>query len=180
MRTLHGARRRERGFTLAEVAVTILIIGIALTINLQILNGAKLLAAHTTYVKLARERALQTLGEIEAGLYWDDIRSGMIVYYDEEELMAEVRLGDDAFYEPTGDEPFDNFAYREELERQSEGYDDDEEGEAQSEWEKVRIRVAFPNIDEMTSELVLERWIPWNQVYPEEENGESTEDVIDG
>ena len=37
-------------------------------------------------------------------------------------------------------------------------------------YEKVRIRVEFPKLAEYENEIVLERWIPWEQVYgPDEE-----------
>ena len=82
MRTLAKNRRRG-GFTLAEVAVTIAIVGIALTLAMQTLNGATLRAAHTRNMKTARELGLYTLGQIEAGLYWEDIEAGLGASYSE-------------------------------------------------------------------------------------------------
>ena len=69
------ANRARAGFTLAEVAVTLVIVAIGLTLVLQGLNTSKMSAAQTHNRKVARELALLTLGEIEAGLYWEDLNS---------------------------------------------------------------------------------------------------------
>jgi hypothetical protein len=37
----------------------------------------------------------------------------------------------------------------------------------------VRVLVSFPPIKEMSTELVLETWLPWVQVYGEQEGEES-------
>ncbi|HVS19734.1 MAG TPA: prepilin-type N-terminal cleavage/methylation domain-containing protein [Planctomycetota bacterium] len=68
-----SAPRRRVGFTLAEVAVTIAVVGLALVWMLQALNAAKLTAAQTRNLKLSRELALQTLGQLESGLFEDDL-----------------------------------------------------------------------------------------------------------
>ncbi|MFM7297984.1 MAG: type II secretion system protein, partial [Planctomycetota bacterium] len=44
-------RRLRRGFTLAEVAVTIALIGLALAWMLQVLNASKLTAAYSRNLK---------------------------------------------------------------------------------------------------------------------------------
>ena len=54
------------GFTLAEVAVTIALVGLALVYMLQGLNTAKITAAYTRNIKLSKELALLTLGRIES------------------------------------------------------------------------------------------------------------------
>ena len=43
------------GFTLAEVAVTLLIVGLILVLMLEGLNGAKITAAHTRNLRLAQD-----------------------------------------------------------------------------------------------------------------------------
>jgi len=181
---------KQAGFTLAEVAVTIVIIGIGLVLVLQGLNGAKLTAAQTRNHKLARELALLTLGEVESGIYWDDIESGMTgSYEDYPDFYYELVLGEDQFLDQEYDDPndpnvrFDNWAYREELRREQEGYDeneDDEEEEAE-EFEKIKIRVTYPKISDRDNKYTLEKWVPWAQVYGEdEEDTELSEDELPG
>ena len=48
-----------------------------------------------------------------------------------------------------------------------------DEEDAEEPYEKVRIRVSFPVLSEYSNQLELERWIPWDQVYGEEEDEES-------
>ena len=76
-RTLHrfsrGGQAPRGGFTLAEVAVTLLIVSFALVLILQGLNVAKFSAAQTHNRKVARELALLTLGRVQSGLYWEDL-----------------------------------------------------------------------------------------------------------
>lgn len=156
------------GFTLAEVAVTIAIVAISLTLSMQILNGATITAANTRNQKIARELGLYTLGQIESGLYWEDVENGFGGTYadlDRPEYSFEVVLGDDAFmdevdsYDP--DRPFDNWAYQREREMDSDDYDE----EAAQPFEKVKIRVTYPPLREFPNTVDLERWIPWEQVY---------------
>ncbi|HVS19735.1 MAG TPA: hypothetical protein VMT18_14110 [Planctomycetota bacterium] len=33
----------------------------------------------------------------------------------------------------------------------------------------MQIKVVFPPIGELKNELVLERWLPWKQVHPDDE-----------
>lgn len=161
------------GFTLAEVAVTIVIVGIALVLVLQGLNTSKITAAHTRNQKLARDLGLLTLGQIESGLLRDDIESGMAGNYAEEgypDFNWEIAVGDDALQETNPDGRFDSWtptAAEEEAKR-------DEEEDAEEPFEKVRVRVTAPKIREFTNELTLERWIPWTQVYGEAEGEDAS------
>jgi prepilin-type N-terminal cleavage/methylation domain-containing protein len=168
-------RRGRSGFTLAEVAVTLVIVGIALVLVLQGLNTAKLTAAHTHQRKVARELALFTLGQVESGLYWEEVGDRLYGTYAEEgypEFTWEVALGDDAFTEEEeGYGPYDSFRDRPVAE------DEEEEDEDATEpFEKVRIRVDFPKLGELENTLTLERWIPWTQVYGEEEEDAEASD----
>lgn len=161
-------RRARSGFTLAEVAVTIVIVGIALVLVLQGLNTSKITAAHTRNQKLARELGLFTLGQIESGLLRDDIETGMSGNYAEEgypDFNWEIAVGDDALRQPAQDGKFDSWAPTAAEEEAKK----DEEEDAEEPFEKVRIRVMYPKIREFTNELTLERWIPWKQVYGEAE-----------
>ena len=167
MKPLH--RRARSGFTLAEVAVTIVIVGIGLLLVLQGLNTAKLLSVQTRNYKLAHELALLTLGQVESGLYQEDIEDGLVGTYAEEgypDFAFEVVVGDEAFREQRDDRSFDSWAPRESDE------DDEDEEDAEEPFEKVRVRVVFPKVQEVKNELVLERWIPWTQVYGESETAE--------
>ena len=169
---------RKAGFTLAEAAVTIALVALTLTVLLQSLEGSKFMAGNTRDQKIARELALQTLGEIEAGMWQEEIeytRSGN--YSDEGHHLFwwELAVGDESFSDaPEQDEdaPFDNWAYREERRLEQEDYSDEDEEEATEPFEKVRIRVTFTEFGDLPSELTLERWIPWEQVYGEAEEEE--------
>ena len=170
MRAPRLLRRARAAFTLVEVAVTILILGIALTLVIQSLNTSKLRAKQTQNLKLARDLGALTMGRISAGLYREDIDSYYTGSYSEEgypEFAYEIVLGDNTFPEADMYEfgpRFDSW------------YDDDDEEDEEEEeeepYEKVRIRISFPQLIEYTNQLELERWIPWNQVYGEEEDEE--------
>lgn len=167
-------RRHDAGFTLAEIAITIVIVGIGLMLVLQGLNTAKLTAAHTRNMKLARELGMLTLGRIASGDYQEDIDSGMMDTYADEgypDFMFEIVLGDDSFVERDEDGRFDNWApdlYDKD--------DEDEDEEAEQPYEKVTVRITYPVIREMPNQLTLEQWIPWKQVYGEDEDEEEEED----
>jgi len=157
------------GFTLAEVAVTLMIVGIGLVLVLQGLTASKTSAAHTHNRKVARQLALLTLSQLESGLFWEDIDDRMYGNYGEEgyeEWSWELVLGEESFSEGYDDEQgvlFDNYRYRDELEREDEDFDEDEQ--AEEPFEKARIRVVFPKMGDFPNEVTLERWIPWGQVY---------------
>lgn len=175
--------RSRAGFTLAEAAVTIALVAITLTVLLQSMEGSKFMAAHTRDQKIARELGLSTLAEIEAGLWQEDLdfsRSGNFAEQDQPRFWWELAIGDETFPEDDDrdrdrDAPFDNWAYREEQRQEAledSGVDEDEE--ATDPFEKVRIRVTFSRYGDLSSEVTLERWIPWEQVYGEEEEEESS------
>lgn len=169
-------RRARAGFTLAEAAITIAVVGIALSYTLKSLNNATFTAAQTRNVRLARELGMMTLGEISAGLWWDEIeftRTGSYAEQDYPNYYFEIAVGDEEFVETDdlndGETPFDNWAHREELRQQDEDYDPDAESEEVQPYEKVRIKIQFPKLADFNNEITLERWIPWQQVYGAEE-----------
>ena len=159
--------RARAAFTLVEVAVAILIVGIALTLVLQSLNVAKLRAKQTQNLKLAHELGALTMGRVSAGLYQEEIDSYYTGSYSEDgypDFSFEIVLGDNTFPETNEDDygpRFDNWYDEEDIE------DDDEE--AREPYEKIRVRVSFPRLSEYSNQLDLERWIPWDQVYGEED-----------
>ena len=171
----HTARARA-GFTLAEVMVTIVIVGMALTLVLQGLNATKFEAAHTRNLKLARELGLLTLGQIEAGLFQEDSgRERLLGTYAEqghEFFEYEIVFGDDGFL--TEDELYRYDPWRRDDE------DDDEDGlDAQEPYEVVQVKVTFPQIKGYKNELVLERWVAWELVYPPDEDEVDEDDTGD-
>ncbi len=170
------------GFTLVEVAVTIVIVGITLVASLQVLQGAKITAAQTRNERIAREFGLYTLGRIEAGLYWEEVSDLRIdgTYADEGhgEFTFEVVLGDESFRDRDdfGIERFDNWKQRD-ADRKAQQTTEEAEEEEQA-YEKVRVKVLFPKISEFKNEVVLERWMDWRRVHPEEgalQAGKSTD-----
>ncbi len=177
--------KQRAGFTLIEAAITIALVGLVLSTTLQILEGSKLSAAHTSDQKAARSLALMTLGEIESGQMWDELQeegvlSGSYAEVDYEGFFWELAVGEQTFSdmdEQDPDAPFDNWAYRRQLdeEREYESELSEEEEEETEPFQKVRVRVIFPKYGELNNELTLERWIPWSQVYePEIEEDQST------
>ena len=52
--------------------------------------------------------------------------------------------------------------------------------EAAEPYETVRIRVTFPKLGEQPNTLDLERYVPWEQVYGEDEEEKDAEGVPDG
>lgn len=169
------ASSKAAGFTLAEVAVTIAVVGLALVWMLQGLNTAKVTAAHTRNLKLARELALLTLGQIESGLYSEEIDDDHIEgSYAEEgypKFGFEVVIGDENFRPAADDPAFDNWL---EERRQSELEADEEEIEQP--YERVQVRVSFPPVLDLPSELVIERWYPWRQLHPPEEGEQGADE----
>lgn len=172
MRTPPRASARA-GFTLAEVMVTLVIVGIGLTLVLQGLNTAKLTAAQTRNLKLARDLALLTLGQVEAGLFQEEAGERLMGSYAEEgyeDFSFEVVFGDDTLTDmedPMMDERFDTWDYRRSLAEEDES---DEDEEAAEPYETVRIRVTFPLIRDYRNDLVLERWMVWERIYGVDED----------
>lgn len=171
-----STRPRARGFTLAEVAVSIVIVGMGLIWILEGMNIAKLTAAHTRNYKLSRELALVTLGQIESGEYQEDIARGLSGNYAEEgypDFAYEVIVGDEGFRERADDGTFDSWQPRDSSTTSAE--DEEDKQDEEQPFEKVKIKVVFPKLKEFTNELILERWMPWKQVYGESE--ETTDDA---
>jgi hypothetical protein len=166
------------GFTLAEVAVTILIVGYALVLMLQGLNAAKVQAAYTRNVKLAKELALLTLGRIESGLYYEEAGGDerLLGTYAEEgypDFSFEAVIGETNFLErDESGEFFDNWRFESEQ-------DESDGEETEQPYEKVQIKVVFPRIRDLKNELVLERWLPWRQLHPPEEGEVEDEEALE-
>ena len=169
------------GFTLAEAAVTIAIVGIVLLAVMQGLQGAKMASLNVKNQKTAYELGTGLLGEIRVGLYREELESGMTGDFAEQEepdFRWEVTLGDDVSTDAgdgSEERPFDNLQDRREREEDRENssdsrFTDEEDEEATEPFEKVKIRVTYPLVEEYPTELLLEAWIPWVEVYgPEEE-----------
>ncbi len=187
--TRHGSPRALSGFTLAEVAVTIVIVGIGMLLVLQGLNTSKMSALQTKNLKLSRELALLTLGQISSGIFQDEIQNGLHGTYAQEGLpdfSYEVAVGDVALTTSDGsrngiDNSFDSWnrpiTTTTSSSSSSSTTDTSKDDNSKKDpkditdqpYEKVKIRVAFPAIrvdkEELKHELVLEEWIPWKQVY---------------
>lgn len=182
---LQRPTQSNRGFTLAEVAVTIVIVGIGLTLILQGMNTAKMAAVNNHNTKLARDLALETLGEIESGLFQedledsDDIMNGSYAERGYPNFYWELCLGDETFPDLEGrteSQMHDSWRpteYEEELEDEEE---EDEDEEATEPYEKVKIRVTFPPLQGYKNTLIFERWMIWEQVYGAEEEEEDLND----
>jgi prepilin-type N-terminal cleavage/methylation domain-containing protein len=170
MRPPSRPRSSSQAFTLAEVAVTIAIVGLILVFVLQGINEAKMLAAHTRNRRLARELALQTIGQIESSMFKDEIRDDRIegTYADEgyADFAFEAVIGDKNFRSRNESGGFDNWN-TEADQKKKEDQDEDQE----QPYEKVQIKVTFPGTSEDISknELVLEKWLPWKQVHPDDD-----------
>ena len=172
-------RRVRQGFTLAEVAVTIALIGLALAWMLQVLNASKLTAAYSRNLKLSRELALLTLGQIESGQFSDDLDDERFEgTYAEEgypDFSFEVVLGDENFRpDPTDQRAFDNWEaerQRREREERAEESEDAEGEEEDPAYEKIQVKVTFPKVQDMRNEYILERWLPWRQLHPDDAEG---------
>ena len=174
----HVSRRRA-GFTLAEVAVTIAIVGLALAWMLQTLSSSKMTAAYSRNLKLARELSLYTLGQIESGLFEEELENERIegVYADEgyPDFAFEAVIGDESLSpDPTNQQSFDNWRHeRDQRDRKrSSATSDEDEEEVEEPYERIQVRVTFPKLGELKNEYVIERWLPWRQLHPEEPTGE--------
>lgn len=153
--------------------MTIALVGIVLAWLLQSLSASKLTAAHARDLKLARELALLTLGQIESGLYEDDLDSERIEgNYSEEghpTFLFEAVIGEQNF-KPSDDDAraFDNWR-EEQARRERELREVDEEEETEQPYEKIQIKVIYTKIQELPNEYVLEKWVPWDVLHPPEE-----------
>jgi prepilin-type N-terminal cleavage/methylation domain-containing protein len=167
-----GAATRTRGFTLAEVAVTLVIVALALTLCIQSISQAKFQAAYTRNFKLARDLGQLVLGQVHAGLYAEEIENGLDGTFAEEgypEFAYEVVVGDETFDDDDYNERFDSWAP---TDSELEDEEDEDEEEIEEPYEKVKIRVIFPQIRDYPTELVLEQWMEWDLVYgPSDEEG---------
>ncbi|MCP5024387.1 MAG: hypothetical protein GY930_21785 [bacterium] len=170
MKVPPSERHGRAGFTLAEAAITIAIVGLTITYTLRALTAAQTTAAHTHEVKLAREMALRTLGEVSTGQFLVDSGEVLTGTYDEEiaPFMAyEVAFGDATLPTRTHDDErersFDNWQARDQY-RQENNLEEDLDGEHEP-FEKVVIRVSFPKHSDLPDFIELESWIPWEQVY---------------
>lgn len=181
LRPREGTSARAGGFTLAEVAVALVIVGYSLVFLLQALNAAKLIAAQTRNYKLARELGVLTIGQVESGLFREDIENGLRGTYADlgyPDFVYEVVVGDETFRNNEQEGGFDNWkdrAARQADKRREAGGKEDEEEEKP--FEKVKVRVTFPKVQELSNELILERWIPWVQVYGEKEDASGKTDA---
>jgi type II secretory pathway pseudopilin PulG len=172
MRLRQRNRARGGGFTLAEVAVTIAIVGLILVFVLQGINEAKMLAAHTRNRRVARELALGTLAGLESGLFVDEINDDRLegTYADDgyPDFTFEAVIGEKNFRQNDQNAAsFDNWNTEEELDKREK---EDEEG-AEQPYERIQVKVVFPAIGEDATDhqLILEKWVPWKQIHPDEE-----------
>jgi hypothetical protein len=159
------------------VAVTIAVVGIALTLLIEGLNGSKIRAAHTRNSRLARDLGLYTLGQVASrtGEFSDELDDRMNGTYAELDLPDwewEVLLGEEQFddAEESADGRFDSWRDRDEEE------DEEEDEDAEQPYEKVRVRVRFPRLLELTNHMDLERWLPWDTVHADLEDAGREED----
>lgn len=162
------------GFTLAEVAVTIVIVGTMLIYLLQGLNGTKLLAAQTRNNKLSRELALQKLGQVGSGLYQEDIDKGLTGTFADEgypDFSYEIVVGDETFLDQN-DAQSERFDSWNPPNRKDDKTTDPDEEAIEKPFEKIKIRVTSPKIQEFSNQLTLEQWYPWVQVYGEKQDAE--------
>lgn len=159
---------RRQGFTLAEMAVTIAIVGMTLVALVQTLNQSLVKSGYTRNLKIARELGLLTLGRLEAGLYIDELEDHMEGDYGDDEYPEftwEVALEDVEFYdeELTDSEKYDSWADEED--------DEDDDAASSEPWVVARVKVRFPAPADVKGDLVLERWLTREFVYgPEEED----------
>jgi len=159
---------RAAGFTLAEIIVTMLIVGILLVVSVQGIQRTMSQAAYTRDSRIARELALLQLGRLEAGLYIDEVEDHMEGDFSDDDqpyFQWELVLGTEEFHdeEVSESERFDSW----------EEYDEDEDEDADSgePWVVARVKVRFPQHPGRSNELILERWMTRDFVYgPEDED----------
>jgi len=165
--------RRRGGFTLAEVAVTIALVGIALSWLLQALNAAKYTAANARNIKLARELSLLTLGQIESGLFTKELDNDKFDgNYSNEgypEFAFEAVIGDENLSpDPSDAAAFDNWRHDQDQKKAKDSTKDKDEEEVEQPYEKIQIRVTFPKIQQSKNEYVIEKWVAWKQIHPDD------------
>ena len=68
--------------------------------------------------------------------------------------------------------PFDNFEARRDWEDDQDDGTEEEDEETDEPFEKIRLRVTYPAFSSYPSEITLEQWIPWDQVYGKDEEDE--------
>jgi hypothetical protein len=121
------------------------------------------------------------LGRIESGLYWEEVSDLRIdgTFADEghPEFSFEAVLGDESFRErdELGYERFDNWRQKEEDRRDREG---EPETDEEQPYEKVQVKIVFPKLGEFKNDIVVEKWVDWRRVHPEQEaldKGQSTD-----
>lgn len=181
------------GFTLAEVMVTLMIVAIGLVLVLEGLQRSKISAAQTHNRKVARQLAQLTVGQLEAGLFWeeldgaskDEVLTGTYAEEGYEDFHYEMVLGQEEFRDESSrydDRGYhDSWEYERQRERRLTDDEDEDDEEAAEPFQKVRIRVSYPNFGEQASSFVLERWIPWELVYGSEgEGAKASEDSTSG
>lgn len=171
--------KSTRGFTLAEVAVTIVIVGTMLIYLLQGLNGTKLLAAQTRNAKLSRELALAKLGQVGSGLFQEDIDKGITGTFADEgypDFSFEIVVGDETFRDQPDPNQSNHFDSWNPPNRQDDEKDktDPNEEPIEKPFEKVKIRVTAPKIQQYSNQLTFEQWYPWVQVYGEKADEQGT------
>src|SRR5262249_52651545 len=130
----------------------------------------------TRNLKVARDLAELVVGQVESGLFQDEVQSGsgMQGTFSEQgypEFSYEIVLGDDTFNEPdktTG--AFDTWKKKDEKKKEQV----DEQDQAEQPYEKVKVRVTFPKLEEFTNQVTLEQWLPWKQVHVDKDAAKST------
>ena len=176
MRLLRPHASRAAGFTLAEVAVTLIIVSATLVAVLQGLNTARSTSAYYHNRKVALRLAMMTFGEFESGLYWDELDGeggslgGNYAEQGYEAFTWEAYVGDQDLpeYEEDGYDTFDNYAHRRYLEEDEDDFGDEDvpyAGSTGADYETLLILVRFPETRDRTNEVRLERNIPLEQIY---------------
>lgn len=167
-------RSQQAGFTLAEVVITIALVSIVLISGLQGLNNAMFQAAQSRDLKIARDLAKHTLGQLAAGYYLEDIEEHMSGDYSEQDYKDfswELVLGDAEFDEPATEGEYDRFdSWNPDGEE-----DDDEDDDAEEPYEMVRVKVTFPTPGDRNGEVIIERWMDWETVYGPSEDEEGAQ-----
>ena len=165
------------GFTLAEVAVTLVIVAMTLLLVMEGLNNSRLTAEQAKNRKIALELALLTISQVQSGLFWeefDGVATSLNGTYAEEGYPAfywDLVVGDEELSEDYDDENayFDNYQHRRDIEEENTEYEEPEPfsdtGSTGGPFERVTVRVSYPKLTDRPSTLTIERWIPLDQVF---------------